>query len=65
MATVGLAQCHQGQRELPIVTCGNDVANIWRFLPDKNAVSYSAKDVIDHLLASPVEHEQSTAVQVG
>lgn len=65
MATVGLAQCHQGQRELPIVTCGNDVANIWRFLPDKNAVSYSAKDVIDHLLASPIEHEQSTAVQIG
>ncbi|MCA9181572.1 MAG: nitronate monooxygenase [Planctomycetales bacterium] len=55
MSTVDLAQCHAGELEPPIITCGNDVANIWRFLPTEKASSYSAQDVIARLLNSPIE----------
>ena len=49
LATIGLAQTRPTGMELPLVTSGDDVAHIARFLkPDQSA--YSAADVIDHLL---------------
>ncbi|MEY2466580.1 MAG: hypothetical protein QOD03_1101, partial [Verrucomicrobiota bacterium] len=50
LATIGLGQARTGARkELALVTAGDDVAHIARFLkPDGN--SYSAVDVIEYLL---------------
>jgi NAD(P)H-dependent flavin oxidoreductase YrpB (nitropropane dioxygenase family) len=49
-STVGLAQERSGQPpELPLVTAGDDVAQIAQFLPP-GAESYSAADVLDKLL---------------
>ncbi len=49
LSTVGLAQVRKGYVEPPLVTAGDDVRNIAQFLkPGRN--SYSADDVIDHLL---------------
>jgi nitronate monooxygenase len=53
MANVGLGQVRaDGSPELPLVTCGDDVRNITRFLKSADALSYSARDVIDFLLSS-------------
>lgn len=52
LANVGLGQVRSGECERPLVTCGDDVSNIRRFLPSANATSYSAADVIDRLLAT-------------
>ncbi len=50
MANVGLGQIQrEGARELTLITSGNDVEDVARFLP-QNADSYSANDVIRHLL---------------
>jgi hypothetical protein len=50
MANVGLGQIQrQGARELTLVTSGDDVKDVARFLPP-GADSYSAQDVIRHLL---------------
>ncbi len=50
MANVGLAQIQrQGAREPVLVTSGNDVADVARFLPP-GADTYTAADVIRHLL---------------
>lgn len=50
MSNIGLAQIKRdGSVEPTIVTSGDDVADVTRFLPD-GATSYTAKDVIDHLL---------------
>jgi len=50
MATIGLGQCrHELGQELALVTAGDDVAGIARFLKP-NLQSYSAADVIDYLL---------------
>jgi nitronate monooxygenase len=56
LANVGLAQTRDdGAVELPLVTSGDDVAQIARFLssPDaaSYAASYAASDVIAHLLS--------------
>jgi nitronate monooxygenase len=48
-ANIGLGQQRGGLRELPIVTSGDDAANVARFLKD-GARSYSATDVIRYLL---------------
>ena len=50
MANIGLGQLRLvGESELPLLTSGDDVADIAKFLkPD--ACSYSASDVIDYLL---------------
>lgn len=49
LATVGLGQIHKGVRETPLVTAGDNVANIAQFLkPGKT--TYSADDVLDRLL---------------
>jgi hypothetical protein len=50
-ATIGLAQVRPGEEEeLPLVTAGNDVANIADFLrPGQD--SYTAADVVSRLLS--------------
>lgn len=47
LANIGLAKAN----DLPLVTAGNDVAQIARFLPPGRE-SYTAADVIDHLLGT-------------
>ncbi|MCP4787457.1 MAG: nitronate monooxygenase [Fuerstiella sp.] len=52
LANVGLGQCRgDGNSERPLVTCGNDLASITRFLKTPDAESYSAADVVESLLA--------------
>lgn len=49
LATVGMGQVRDGVAEPAIVTSGNDVVNVARFLrPGRN--TYSASDVLDDLL---------------
>jgi nitronate monooxygenase len=48
-ATIGIGQIRSGEREKPIVTSGDDAANVARFLAD-GAESYKARDVIAYLL---------------
>lgn len=51
MANIGLAQTHgSGERELPLVTSGDDVANVARFLNGDDQ-TYTAAQVIEYLLA--------------
>lgn len=50
MVNVGLGQIHRdGYGELPLVTSGDDVANVARFLKPGRS-SYRAVDVLDYLL---------------
>ena len=49
MATIGLGQVRDGEQEPSLVTAGDDVQNINRFLRDGQA-SYSAADVIEFML---------------
>ena len=50
MANVGLGQIQrQGAPELTLITSGDDVSDVARFLPP-GADSYTAVDVIRHLL---------------
>ena len=52
MSTIGLGQVRRdGQIELPIVTSGDDVRDVARFLPTLGSESYTARDVIEYLLA--------------
>ncbi len=51
MTTVGLGQVRKGYYEPPIVTSGDDVAKIARFLKP-GETSYSAEDVIDQILGA-------------
>lgn len=50
MATVGMAQVRKGVVEPPIITSGDDLVNLARFLPEGKD-SYTAADVIAKLLA--------------
>jgi hypothetical protein len=51
-ANVGLGQVrHGGEQEKPLVTSGDAVRNVARFLPTPDAVSYAAKDVVEYLLS--------------
>jgi nitronate monooxygenase len=60
MATIGLGQQRRDGAELPLVTCGNEVQSVTRFLPTTEATSYGADDVIDRLMSeSTVEVLQS------
>jgi NAD(P)H-dependent flavin oxidoreductase YrpB (nitropropane dioxygenase family) len=60
LATVGLEQVRaDGQVELPLITAGNDLALIRRFIPP-GATSYSAADVINQVLEH-VSHSPGTA----
>lgn len=52
MANIGLGQVRpDGRQELPLLTAGDDVADVARFARSDDA-SYSAADVIDYLLTS-------------
>jgi nitronate monooxygenase len=52
VSNVGLGQLRRdGQQEQPLVTCGNDVGSIARFLKTPNTTSYSASDVVEYLLS--------------
>ncbi|RXK53882.1 nitronate monooxygenase [Oleiharenicola lentus] len=53
MANIGLGQLRFGKAEDPLITAGDDVANLARFLP-AGIDSYRAADVIRWLLGSPV-----------
>lgn len=50
MANIGLGQVRKdGNRELPLLTSGDDLRNLGKFLGDRT--SYSAEEVVAHLLA--------------
>lgn len=52
MSNVGLGQIRtSGERELPLITCGNDVKNVTQFLTTPDVLGYSARDVVDYLLS--------------
>jgi nitronate monooxygenase len=54
MANIGLGQIHRGgEREKPLITSGDDVANVARFLKP-GACSYRAVDVIAYLMQDTV-----------
>ncbi len=53
MANVGLAQIRQHEgAEKPLVTSGDDVRDVARFLPAPDADGYSAEDVVAYLLSA-------------
>ena len=55
MVNVGLGQIHRdGYVEPPLVTSGDDVENVARFLPP-GAETYRAADVLDYLLPERLE----------
>lgn len=57
MANVGLAQHRNGNRvELGLVTAGNDVSELARFLPEEG-LHYTAADVLQILLGKASEQE--------
>lgn len=60
MAAIGQGQCRRSGAELPLVTCGNEINSIADFLLSRNALGYSAEDVIDRLLANPAPSELLT-----
>jgi len=50
LATIGLSQIHGNRgEEPPVLTAGDDLVNIARFLPDGRE-SYNARDVLEYLL---------------
>jgi len=54
MANIGIGQLREeGTRELPLVTSGDDLTILGRFLGDRS--SYSAGDVLDYLLSDPAQ----------
>jgi len=52
LANIGLPQWRHGELERPLVTAGDDVTAITRFLPP-GADEYTAADVLRCLLAQP------------
>jgi nitronate monooxygenase len=54
MATIGLGQQRRGGVEPALVTCGNEVQSVIRFLPSEEATTYTADDVIDRLMFETV-----------
>ena len=62
MSTMGLGQVlSNGSFELPLVTCGDDVKNLFKFLKTPDACSYSARDVVNYLLSLVKTPVASTA----
>lgn len=58
LTTVGIGQVRKGSGLEPeLVTSGDEVARVARFIPEGKD-SYSAADVIDYLLAGIAEHAQ-------
>ncbi len=53
ISNVGLEQVQRGgKHELPMITCGDDVKNIRKFLRDPDVDTYSARDVLEYLLGA-------------
>jgi nitronate monooxygenase len=52
LANIGLGQLRHGSPELPLVTAGDDLRTIARFIPP-GQTSYSAQDVIEQILGGP------------
>ena len=51
-ANVGLGQVRRGgEQQKPLVTSGDDVRDVARFLPTPDAETYSAEDVVKYLLS--------------
>lgn len=64
MANIGLGQVRRsGQREAPLVTCGDDVRNLRQFLGAGDEASYTAAQVIEYLL-SEVDGSRAVASAV-
>jgi len=65
---IGLGQIRKatGEENL-LVTCGDEVKDIAKFLPDADATSYSAKQVIDYLMpCEPLANEgEQSSWQLG
>lgn len=61
MANTGVAQvrCSRAGEEQPLLTSGDDLVNLARFLQGRT--SYTAADVLDYLLAAPVGAAASAA----
>ncbi|MBI3469527.1 MAG: nitronate monooxygenase [Planctomycetes bacterium] len=52
LAAIGLGQTRTGSgSEKPLVTSGDDVCHLGRFLPTPEATTYSARDVVEYLLS--------------
>jgi nitronate monooxygenase len=52
MANIGLGQRRRdGWQEPPLVTCGDDVAQVARLASANRSLRYSARDVVDYLLS--------------
>jgi nitronate monooxygenase len=52
LANVGLGQVRScGEREKPLITCGDDVKSIHRYLSHDDATGYSARDVVRRLMS--------------
>jgi NAD(P)H-dependent flavin oxidoreductase YrpB (nitropropane dioxygenase family) len=65
VSTIGLAQQRQdGYVEAPLLTAGDDIVGLTRFVGD-GATSYSALDVIDHLLGPSERTFELTAASRG
>jgi hypothetical protein len=60
-ATVGLGQSHAGTSELPIVTAGDEVADLARLIP-ANANDYCAADVLNYLRGTTAAHEANGSI---
>jgi nitronate monooxygenase len=59
VANVGFAQLRRGgELEKPLITCGDDVSNVHRFLPCEEAAGYSASDVVRRLMSLVVASEK-------
>ncbi len=66
MANIDLAQRRRdGEWELPLVTCGDDVVAIAQFLPHADADHYSARDVVLRLMSGVQTSQPSTALVNG
>lgn len=50
MANIGLGQVRDGEAELPLITSGDDVAEVARFLKP-GATTYRAADVVEQLMS--------------
>lgn len=51
VSAIGVAQLRNNEKEGSLITAGNDVVNIKKFIKE-NQVTYSAKDVLDELLCN-------------
>jgi nitronate monooxygenase len=61
MANIGLQQTRNGHRvEPPLVTAGDDLTTVARFLP-AGATTYTAADVLDTLLSGIAIHAEPAA----